>query len=268
MQPATICLVVLRSALWITLAALAAGCPTNSASELADGDDDDSLGINECEIAADCVPAGATCCECPTFALAAASGWEQSCGDVDCADPDYAAECPQTETSCEAGECALRCEPVECALECDSFDVDSFGCLTCSCGPEGPPVDVECEVDDECVRAPADCCGCENGGVDTAVPANALAAFEADLDCDPSPMCPGVDTCDRELTAQCLGGVCALALPPSSGLVPDAGPDDSPTDPVFCGGTYGPCPTDQVCVLNDPDADEASSMGVGVCKTP
>ncbi len=263
---------MLRSALWVTVAVsvltAAAGCPTNSASELADGDDDDSLGAIECEIADDCVPAGASCCECPTYALSASSGWEQSCADVDCADPDYVEACPFTEVECVAGQCALRCERVECSGVCDSFDVDDFGCLTCNCAGEPPPTDVPCEVDDECVRVPADCCGCEAGGADTAVPAIELAAFEADLDCDPSPVCPGVNTCDPELIPRCLGGACALAAPPDSGLVPDAGPDDSPSDPAYCGGSYGPCPPDQVCVLNDPDADEASSMGVGVCRTP
>jgi hypothetical protein len=260
--------VILRAALWTTLAALAAGCPTNSA-EFADSDDDDSLGANECEIAADCVPAAASCCECPSYALPVTSDWDQSCADVDCVDPDYGAACPRTEAACEAGWCALRCEPVECDLPCvGAFDVDSFGCLACSCGDGPPPTDVMCEVDAECVRAAADCCGCENGGADTAVPTAELAAFEAELDCDPSPVCPGVNTCDPELVPRCLGGACALAAPPGPGLTPDAGPDDSPADPAYCGGSYGPCPPDQVCVLNDPDADEASSMGVGVCRTP
>ncbi len=257
---------ILRAALWTTIAALAAGCPANSASELADGDDDFGP-PNECVIAADCVPVGAGCCECPTFALSVTDGRDQSCADVDCTDPDYGAACPRTEAVCEAGVCALRCEPVECDLPCvGAFEADTFGCLTCSCG--GPPADVMCEVDAECVRAPADCCGCENGGADTAVPAAELEAFESDLDCDPSPVCPGVNTCDPEFVPRCLGGVCALGAPPDAGLIPDAGLDDSPTDPPYCGGSYGPCPPDQVCVLNDPEADEASSMGVGVCRTP
>ena len=272
MQPATIGLVILRFALWIILAApvltATAGCPTNSAAELADNDDDDSLGANECELAVDCAPAGASCCECPTFALPVSSGWDQSCTDVSCTDPDYGASCPRTRATCEAGQCALRCTPVECTEVCDAFGADEFGCLTCDCGPEPPPTDITCELDADCVRAPADCCGCENGGADTAVAVADREAFEADLDCDPSPMCPGLNTCDPELVPRCLGGACALAAAPDSGLVPDAGPDDSPTDPEYCGGGYGPCPPERVCVLNDPDADEASSMGVGVCKTP
>src|SRR5690242_21504731 len=38
----------------------------------------------------------------------------------------------------------------------------------------------ECATDTDCVRAPADCCGCELGGNDTAVPASRLAEHQAD----------------------------------------------------------------------------------------
>lgn len=268
MQPATIASVqwVSTVALALALAVGATGCPGTTASEAADGDDDLDPGFAECVEDTDCVPAGASCCECPTFALSAESGFEDSCGDVrdDCADPGALDQCADTVAVCESGACALQCRAVECGLACENgFASDAFGCLVCECATE-PPGPAECELDVDCVRVPADCCGCDAGGADTAVPTDASADFLNGLECDRNPVCPGVDTCDPDAIARCATGVCVLAAPDDSAESPDGGPTDSPTDPQYCGGA-ATCDAGLTCVLNDPAHPEATAAGLGVC---
>jgi hypothetical protein len=255
-------------ACYLLAVVLLAGCPQQDAAELADDGVDDPAPDVECGVDADCAPAAASCCECPTFALSVATGWADACADVvdTCADPSFAEACPLTEAVCADGACALRCQAVVCETACDTgFARDEGGCLLCECAGGSPPAS-ECVDDGDCVRTRADCCGCEQGGADTAVPADQQTDFEAGLDCDPSPVCPGVDVCEPGAEPRCVAGSCALAAAPDPGLTPDAGPDDSPGDTVYCGGPYGACPAGHVCVLNDPSASDAADMGVGACQ--
>jgi hypothetical protein len=75
--------------------------------------------------------------------------------------------------------------------------------------------------------------------------------------------CPGVNVCDPDVVARCIGGACTLAEPAA-----DDGedPDPSPDGP-YCGSPdLPPCPPGEVCVLNDPAAMDASAAGLGSCQ--
>ena len=157
---------------------------------------------------------------------------------------------------CGDGTCALACPTIDCTVPCDDgFAVDAEGCLVCACAP-APPAP-ECMFDTDCVQVPADCCGCAQGGADTAVPAAAEEEHRDGLACPPAPVCPGVDVCEPGATVTCAAGRCALG----DGGAPMGVPDGA------CGTPDLPaCPAGQVCVLNADD--EATLAGVGVCQDP
>jgi hypothetical protein len=199
----------------------------------------------ECVVDADCVAAGATCCECPTYAAPAADVGA-ACGQVACPrDP----MCPaNVRARCEpaAHRCVLACAPMACPTACPTgYATDAAGCLSCECAPAASG----CVADTDCVEVPADCCGCAGGGADTAVAAADVAAHRAALGCPPAPACPGVDVCDLAATPRCARGACTLAaLPPAA-----CGRPDLPA-----------CPAGQACTINaSPGADE---LGLGVCQ--
>lgn len=255
-------------ALAVATLGAAPGCP-RAESELAGTDEDDGAGAapsQDCQVDADCAPAGSSCCECPSYALPVADAWQDSCDEVDC-DGAETGQCPLTEAVCEAGACVLQCQAAACEMTCaGGFSADAFGCLVCACADPSPPGDYQCTVDDDCVQVAADCCGCARGGEDTAVPVADVGAFEGALDCTDDAICPGVDVCDSSLVARCVGGVCALAAEPGTGFGADAGPDENPTDPQYCGDSALPaCPDELVCVLNDPAHRDATAAGLGVC---
>jgi hypothetical protein len=250
----------------VALLTLAAAC--QQASEADSGGDDDALPdpSDSCTRDEDCLPAGASCCDCPTFALHVDSGWADACEDVAC-EPSMA--CPEVEAVCDQGVCALRCQVVECSQVCEGgFRGDELGCLTCECNDA--PAAPDCAIDADCVRVPADCCGCARGGEDTAVPADEAPNYGEALECEDDPACPGVDVCEAGLVPACLAGTCELVAAgvgePPPGM--DAGTDDpGPTDGAECGTPdRPPCPEGQVCVLNDPEADDATDHRVGVCR--
>ncbi len=250
------------------------GCP-NSALE-GDSIGDPPPGQGVCEDDFECIPAGASCCDCPTFALPTASGWAESCEDVSC---DVPGNCPATEAVCYQGSCILRCRPIQCEITCESgFATDEFGCLLCPASADDCPTDAPtapgCEFDSDCVQVPADCCGCGRGGADTAVLAAEVDDFLGGYDCGDTQVCPEVDVCDPDMTPRCLAGICQLGAQPLD-YNGDAGVGCEGTDggcedgvaPQYCGAAdYPACPDGQVCVLNDPDANEANQSGVGVCQ--
>ena len=260
----------MRFVVSLSLAAFlaSAGCSSASGENLSaegdrdDGDDSGGGGASpdgiECQLAVDCVPAGSTCCDCPAFAVSAASGYEEACADVTC-DP-APTDCALTEPACNAGRCELICSPVVTDMVCaDGFARDDFGCLLDACaGPDGSGP--ECNGDQDCVQVPADCCGCQRGGSDTAVPAGSESQHEDDLACPPDPSCPGVDVCDPDSEPRCIGGSCRLSVPPS-----EPGDDEPPS--ILCGTPETPpCRDGQVCVLNHPDAGDATQQGAGSCR--
>jgi hypothetical protein len=189
---------------------------------------------------------------CPTFALPASSGWGGACSQTAC---DPQPSCAEVAPACDHGTCVLACAPVACDLSCaGGFAVDAAGCQMCACAEAGnaPP---ECNVDGDCARVPADCCGCANGGTDTAIPATDVAAHQAALMCPPQPACPGVDVCEPGVGAHCDAGHCTLGDPPTTGPQLPAG---------ACGRADLPaCPAGLVCRLNTSAAAEMA--GVGVC---
>jgi len=240
-----------RLALAIAVAALAAGCVVSSA---ADGgfapDDDDDRGDDFCGRDTDCTLAGPSCCECPTFALHVSSGWDDACEQVECTLP---ASCPALQARCEQGQCVAACAPMTCDLSCETgFVVDAAGCTVCQCS--GGPLAPQCNLDGDCVRVPADCCGCDRGGADTAVAAAEAGAFVEDLDCGGQEACPGVSTCDPEATAHCNAGRCELS---AGGISPPPG--------GACGRPeLPPCPSGETCVINTADGE----AGEGRCLPP
>jgi len=194
----------------------------------------------------DCVLAGATCCECPSFAVPVGFGGFGECNGVMC---PMMPSCPAVEARCISNTCTTTCAPLACDLTCaDGFVTDAAGCLTCACAAPQPP-DGGCQVDSDCVRVGADCCGCERGGTSTAVPASQVGAFQDMLGCPANPSCPGVNVCSTE-EPRCLQGMCTLS---STTLPTDAcGRPDLPA-----------CGPGETCVLNE--SPEASAGGVGAC---
>ena len=239
------------------LLVLASGCPSDSERGLTgdseasdDGLDPDVSSpppeLSSCEIDADCAPAAATCCECPTFAVGVDDPLNQACVDVTC---DDVPTCSATDAICGPnGTCELACNVVD---DCDAsfpdgFATDAAGCLVCA-----PAVVAdECTADAGCVETRADCCGCTGGGASTAVPVSAQSAFDDALGCGPDVACPGIDTCDPDAEPTCTQGRCELL----SDLAPAGACGDS---------DLPPCPAGQQCVLNlDP---AATVRGLGVC---
>lgn len=265
---------IVRFVVRLSLAAVlaVAGCTSSSGENLAADEDRDDDGSDsggggaggspenvECQIAADCVPANSTCCECPAFAVPAASGYDEACADVACDPPPSG--CAATEPSCLLGRCELVCMQVLTERTCETgFARDDFGCLLDACADSGGAA--ECDRDDDCVEVPADCCGCASGGSDTAVPAGTQDEYHDSLECPPAPSCPGVNVCDPASVPRCLGGTCQLVTPPMD-------PDDGNTPSILCGtADSAPCPEGQVCVLNHPDAPDATQVGAGSCQIP
>lgn len=240
-----------RLALAIVAAALAAGCIMSSdqAGQFEPGDDD-YRGDEACGQDTDCTLAGPSCCECPTFALHVSSGWDDACEQVNCPLP---AACPALEARCDQGHCVAACAPMSCDLTCETgFVVDAAGCTVCVCS--GGPLAPQCNLDIDCGRVPADCCGCDRGGTDTAVPAGEAAAFVEGLGCDGQEACPGVSTCDPAAMPRCNGGRCELSV---GGAVPPPGGECGRPD-------LPPCPEGELCVINTADGE----AGEGRCLPP
>ncbi len=136
-----------------------------------------------------CVPAGPTCCGCPTFAVSIGDPVARACANVKCP----ASECAENVVArCnEDQQCELACAPRTCGAASTAcqygFATDANGCLTCECATPAPN---GCAVDADCTRTRADCCGCQLGGFDTAVLVTERASFEAKLDCKSTPAVP------------------------------------------------------------------------------
>jgi hypothetical protein len=210
-----------------------------------DTDGGEGGAAGECAVDSDCVLAGATCCACPTFAMPVDPA-NDICAGVECPAPGSA--CAQNiHAACAQGACVLACNVLECDQQCaDGFAIDASGCETCAC------LDVtsrSCSSGSDCSEVPADCCGCTLGGSDTAVPTSDVASYEASLGCSPDPSCPGVNTCQADVSPQCVQGACALVAPLPANA---CGRPDLPA-----------CPSGMYCALNS-DAG-ATAQGVGTC---
>lgn len=228
---------------WTLLTLALTACLFETGAEVStEGVGDERSG---CALDSDCALAASSCCRCPTFATLTGAG---DCDSVECAPAD----CAPAEAFCDRGQCRLRCAEVVATQDCASgFEVDEAGCTIDRCAAETSTS--ECAIDDDCVRAPADCCGCEQGGRDTAVPAGALDAHLEGLDCADGSLCPQIDACEPDSEVRCLGGICRLVS--GSGL-------DVPTS--VCGAPEaGGCATDEICVLNAPEAPP----GAGICRS-
>jgi hypothetical protein len=223
------------------VAGLVVGCGT---STRALGPTDGT--VAECAGDGDCTLAASTCCGCPTFAEPVAA--DAACAAVDCP----AMTCPaNVRAACEptTHACVLACVPLACPSSCPSgYAVDAAGCATCDCASANAQ---GCSVDADCVRVPADCCGCAGGGADTAVPSGEVAAHLASLACPPSPACPNIDVCTPGEAPRCTTGTCTLMAAPA---LPAAA----------CGRADLPaCPPPTTCTVNaDPTATQ---LGLGVC---
>lgn len=239
---------------WLVAAALAAAgaCTgTIDANPALGGDDtNDAPAAQFCLEDAECVPAGPTCCACPTFAVRSTDPVARACANVACP----MSECAEDVVArCNADHrCELACAPRACeatgAACADGYGLDANGCLTCECAAPAPG---GCVADADCARTRADCCGCRQGGFDTAVLASERASYDAMLMCLPAPACPGIDTCTADAPT-CVQGRCELvsaALPPGA-----CGRADLPA-----------CPAGTQCLVNVDD--QASQHGVGVCGT-
>lgn len=199
----------------------------------------------ECTTANDCAFGAAKCCDCPTYAAPKHDPTINACAGVMCP----VSTCPQNiQLACNTGRCELACAPMQCDLSCgDGFVVDANGCLSCACAQV---TSRSCAADQDCVEAPADCCGCAKGGHDTAVLGVELAAYEAGLDCPANPSCPGNNTCDLAEGPACVQGACDLVAPAPA---------------KACGrADLAACATGEQCVVNaDPTA---TAHGLGVCQ--
>lgn len=229
---------------------LVTACPQAHTDAPTAGGDDDGLPEPTnapCVDDGDCELAGRTCCECPTFALAAGDPKLDACSDVTC--PPREGTCAVIRAVCVRNQCAVACEAVVVTKTCvDGFAADAAGCLVDACAPAVAPM---CDVDGDCVETRADCCGCGRGGSNTAVPVGQRAGFDQQLGCTGTQSCPEVDTCVAAETPQCAQGACKLI---AGGLPTDA-----------CGRPdLAACANGAVCTVN---ANEpASEHGVGVCR--
>jgi hypothetical protein len=245
----------------VTLLIALTACFGNASELTKSGDDNDDplppFGSvpGACISDAQCTLTSASCCECPTFATSIDDPKLDACTQVDC-DNDLSV-CPtNVAATCNAmQQCELACAQLEC-LQCpDGYFLEANDCLSCTCAAP-PSATPSCAVDSDCVRVRADCCGCDDGGDDTAVSTADAAAFDARLNCGANPQCPGnmnanEPTCDElSYTPRCARGECALLT------------DAMPTD--ACGRADLPaCGPGKTCKINVNDS--AKLYGVGVC---
>lgn len=245
----------------LALLACLAGCPASVGRETLgegspNGDDSGGGGDGsgqsappECLVNSDCVEAGPRCCDCPTHSVPASDPAATACANVDCAPASCGS--PMEAVCDDTRRCVLACAPVACdAQACPSgFAVDANGCLTCECA--GSADATQCDDDGDCVRVRDDCCGCANGGNDTAVPTGDAAAHDAALMCPATPVCTGLDSCSADLAARCVQGSCELV--------------DGPLPAGACGrADLAACAEGESCYVN---ADAQATMyGVGVCQ--
>jgi len=232
-----------------------AGCPSVgslSGNPTPDDDSDPLPAQARCVVDEDCGLLAPTCCECPTFAVPTDSPVFQACQDVDC--PEL--ECAENVTArcnVDVHQCELACVPAECAAtDCpEGYVIDEgTSCLACACAM---PEQLTCQQDLDCVQTRADCCGCANGGKDTAVTASEQPAYDAMLECDAEPQCPGINACEPGTSPQCVQGSCELL---AGGLPAKA-----------CGRPDLPgCANGEVCTVNV--NDQANMHGVGICQPP
>lgn len=211
-----------------------------------------------CAVDTDCELVSSKCCECPSFAVHKLDPLTKACGSVECESKQACSEAVAATCNRDTKSCELTCKPLACAAQpnCEQgFLLDDNGCLTCEC--VGITFEARCFTDDQCVRTPADCCGCSRGGSDTAVFIDDLDAFEKRLDCRQDEVCPELDTCTDDEPI-CVQGSCML------------GKRDLP--PGACGGRpeLATCPEDQACVVNAdaPLAPQATQHRVGLCGPP
>jgi len=231
------------------------------------GDDNpppDVPAMSYCAVAEDCVAVSSACCECPTFAVARGSDFAGACDQVEC---EPLEDCSAVLPDCVDSQCQLVCETVPASMVCiNGFARDSLGCLLDECRQPTDEI-FACEQDGDCTQVQADCCGCERGGADTAVANGSVDEYIKSLGCPSQPPCPGVDVCDAELVPRCIAQTCTLGPADDGGDAGDGdGSGDGPGGGNLCGvPDYLPCPMGQVCVLNHPDAEDATRMGVGSC---
>lgn len=209
----------------------------------------------ECTSDDDCILAGASCCACPSYAVPLADSSLGACDGVSCPYPDCS---NNVQARCVGHTCKMECLALVCSNVCQyGFARADDGCLTCNCAGSGT-----CADDRDCYEEPADCCGCHDGGSDTAVGSDELAAHAESLECPPDPICPGTNVCDPEAHARCFGTRCYF--------VP--GVDETfPGQTFLCGrAELGPCPATQgvtwTCAVNVLAA--ANAQGAGVCVQP
>jgi hypothetical protein len=196
-------------------------------------------GAVECLVDGDCALAAAKCCDCPAFAVPTSDPAYNACRGIACPP----SSCPMNvQAVCTAGACTLACVPLAVTQSCPSgYAIDPTGCLEDACADVSQP---QCSFDSDCVRTRADCCGCQRGGTDTAVPGADQAAFDAGLNCPSNPSCPMTDTCAPSLLPRCIEGACELT---------------TTTPANSCTGT---CATG-TCTIN---VDATATMqGLGVC---
>jgi hypothetical protein len=241
-------------ALLAVLAAPAACVGSIGTSGEFEPDPNPSAAPSSCAVDDDCVPAGLTCCGCPTFAVMTSDPVARACSNVSgpgCPPP----ECSENVIArcSEERRCELACKPAACEAAAQScaygFAADMNGCLTCACAAPEPG---GCMADTDCVRTRADCCGCKQGGFDTAVLTADQKTYDATLMCPPSPACPGIETCTAD-EPTCVQGRCELVSP------------DLPAG--ACGRSDLPlCPEGSQCLVNV--SDQANMHGVGLCGPP
>jgi hypothetical protein len=242
---------------FVVIALLLGGCFGTSVEQSLSDDGDDTIDPagqepGSCFVDQDCQLVGATCCECPTFATSLGDPKYATCDAVEC----DTSVCPtNVEARCdEMQTCQIACAQLECITCPVGYIREDNGCLSCTCSEPPPQSQVNaCTFDSDCVRVRNDCCGCANGGEDTAVTTDSAAAFDQSLNCSAAPSCPGVmnQGCDPGAQARCVQGSCALVSEPF--------PADA------CGRPDLPdCPSGTVCRINVNDS--ASLYGVGVCR--
>ena len=241
----------MRSAV-VSMLVLLAACPASREVGQSSAGDDGALAPSNsaCRIDSDCLPAAASCCECPTFSVNRDDPTQAACVDVNC--PPSGGCADNVRAACEGGECMLACVPLACPETCSAgYAMDPTGCLSCACAVPDPG---GCSRDEDCVETRAACCGCAQGGSDTAVLVRDQAAFDAALGCSASPQCPAIDACEPGAVPACIQGRCELTS--GGGLPPNAcGRADLPT-----------CPAGTVCTVNA--SAPGNEQGVGVCVQP
>lgn len=157
------------------------------------------------------------------------------------------------DASVASGECFTHPDFASCATHCSSGSAPVIGtqlralqpCTrACACGFGAMDLTGGCTADSDCRVVRADCCGCEKGGVSTAILEEHLGTWEGAMKARCPPLVPALEGCTPVILCEgteavCEQGRCVARARDESGSLPPPSPGKSDSDEGWCATRNG-----------------------------